>query len=395
MTKKLFTSFAFFMPWLMLAVLAAAPLLAQQHIARRLGHPSTRFADPVHTIEELRDRLTSEGLVADIDVILNLHDGWQGRIEDFRYAAATAPVTALQIPVGASLPAMSSRKDGKPILVRNLIWGGEEPIDAYEFFFDSKGRRYRCVTPKICCNFWIEDLGPDGRAPVLMIECNTTDEVLVRRPVQVCLTVKNTGDAPEELVTVTLPVPDGAIFSKSGGEANTAAHRVIWRIRNLEPDASKLLCAHFIPQQLGSLTFASAAHGAIAQPVEAQCVTNVTGIPAVLLEVVDVDDPVEVHMQETYEISVINQGLTTLTNVKIVCTLEAHQEFVSGAGATSAQAQGRIITFAPLSTLAPKTTAKWQVVVKAIAAGDVRFATELTSDQFKRSINETEATRQY
>lgn len=109
---------------MLLVMLAATPLRAQQHVARRLGHPSTRFADPVHTIEELRARLTSEALFADIDGVLNLCDGWQGSIEDFRYAATTAPVTELQIPVGTRLPAMSSRKNGKPILIHDLIWGG-------------------------------------------------------------------------------------------------------------------------------------------------------------------------------------------------------------------------------------------------------------------------------
>lgn len=392
MIKK---SFTFFVPLMILVMLAATTLHAQQHVARRLGHPSTRFADPVNTIEELRARLTSEALFADIDVILNLCDGWQGSIEDFRYAAATAPVTALQIPVGARLPAMSSRKNGKPILIRDLIWGGEEPIDAYEFSFYSKGRRYRCVTPKLCCNFWVEDLGPDTRVPALTIECNTPDEIPIHRPVRVCLTVKNTGDATEELVTITLPVPAGAIFTKPTGTTRADARRIIWRIPNLAPDVSKLLCANFTAQQTGSLTFAATARGATAQPVDTQCVTRVTGIPAVLLEVIDMDDPIEVGLQETYELNVINQGSTTLTNVTIVCTLEDDQEFVSGTGSTAAQAQGRIITFAPLSTLSPKATAKWQVVVKALAAGDVRFTTELTSDQFKRPINETEATRQY
>ncbi|QQR65862.1 MAG: hypothetical protein IPI25_09885 [Candidatus Brocadia sp.] len=391
MIKKRYTCFVSLM---MLVLLATTPLHAQ-HIARRLGHPSTRFADPIHTPEELRTRLTSEDLFSDIDVILNLCNGWQGSIEDFRHAAATAPITALQIPVGAHLPAMSSRKNGEPILIRNLVWGGEEPIDAYEFTFYSKGRRYRCVTPKLCCNFWVEDLGPDSRVPVLTIECNTSDEVLIHRPVQVCLTVKNTGNVPDELVTVTLPVPVGAKFTKSTGEINAAARRVIWRISNFTPDTSKHLCANFTVQQPGTLTFTPSVLGTVAQQADSMCVTRVSGIPAVLLEVIDVDDPIEVGRTETYELSVVNQGSTALTNVVIVCALEDTQEFVSGTGVTTAQAQGHIITFAPLTMLPPKATAKWQVIVKALAAGDVRFSAELTSDQFKRPINETEATRQY
>ncbi len=392
MIKKLFT---FILPLMALVILAASPLCAQQHIARRLGHPTTRFADPLHTPEDLRDRLTSEKLKADVAVIVNLCEGWRGNLSDFLHAAATAPITSLQIPIGARLQAMSTRKEGKPTLIRDLIWGGSEPIDAYEFSFYSKGRRYRCVTPKLCCNFWVEDLGPDLRTPILTIECNAPDAVSIYRPVRVCLTVKNVGDAPDELVTVTLPIPEGAIFVRPTGDTHAAARRVVWRISNLAPGASKQLCADFNAPQPGSLTFESSARSAVARPVETWCSTRVSGIPAVLFEVVDIEDPIEVGQQDTYELSVTNQGLTTLTNVKIVCTLESSQQFVSCTGATTAQAQEHIITTAPLAGLSPKDTAKWQVVVKSLAPGDVRFTAELTSDQFKRPINETEATHQY
>ncbi|TVM00557.1 MAG: hypothetical protein CV087_13220 [Candidatus Brocadia sp. WS118] len=377
-----------------LIILATSPLYAQ-HIARRLGHPTTRFADPIHTPKDLRDRFSSEELKSDIAVIVNLCDGWQGDIEDFYRAAATASITSLQIPIGARLPAMSARKNGELILHRDVLWMGNEPIDAYEFSFYSKGRRYRCVTPKLCCNFWVEDLGPDPRAPFLTIECNTPAAVSVRRPVKVCLTVKNTGDAPDELVTVKLSVPTGAIFVRSTGETNTAARRVVWRISNLAPGSSKRLCADFNVQQPGSLTFESSARGVVAQAVETWCSTRVSGIPAVLFEVIDLEDPIEVGQQNTYELRVINQGSTTLTNVKIVCPLEPSQQYVSCTGATTAQAQKNTITTAPLATLSPKDTAKWHIVVKSIASGDVRFAAELSSDQFQRPIKETEATRQY
>ena len=392
MVKQLIT---FILPLLALVIMATTPLCAEQHIARRLGHPSTRFADPLQTPQDLRDRLTSQKLKADVATIVNMCEGWRGNLSDFLNAAATAPITPLQIPVGARLKAMSTRKDGKPILIRNLIWGGSEPIDAYEFSFYSKGRRYRCITPKLCCNFWVEDAGPDLRTPILNLVCSAPEAVSMYRAVKVCLTVKNVGDITDELVTVTLPVPEGAVFLKPSGETYAAARRVFWRITKLAPGASKQFCADFKATQPGTLAFESSARSAVARPVDSWCSTRVAGIPAVCFEVVDIDDPIEVGRQDTYELSVTNQGLTTLTNVKIVCALEPSQQFVSCTGATDAQAQGRTITTAPLASLSPKDTAKWQVIVKALTPGDVRFTAELTSDQFKRPINETEATHQY
>lgn len=381
---------------LVLAMLAVVSLQAQQHhTARRLGHPSTRFADPLQSPEDLRERLTCEQLRDDVLVVVNQCDGWRGDIEDFRAAALSAPISALQIPVGTLLPAMSSRKNGRPILQRNIVWGGTEPIDAYEFSFYSNGQEYRCVTPKLCSNFWVENVGPDRRAAVLALACNVPETVLPSRPLPVCFTLSNRGDKLAEEVTVTLPIPAGAVYAGPDAGDRPGAVRLIWRIPNLAPGTSKRLCADFIAPEPGDLAFAAAAGSSGAESVESQCTTRVKGIAAVLFEVVDVNDPIEVGQQNTYDVSVQNQGNAPLANIRLVCRLEDSQEFVEGGGASEATADGTTITFAPLATLAPQATAGWQVVVKALGGGDVRFAAEITSDEIIRPVAETEATRQY
>jgi hypothetical protein len=379
----------------LLMLLAAAGLQAQQHTARRLGHPSTRFADPVQTVEDLRERLTCERLRSDVAIIVDLCEGWQGRIEDFRDAAATAPIASLQIPVGTRLPAMSTRRNGRPVLLRDVLWAGTEPIAAYEFFFHSQGRRYRCVTPRACCNFWVENLGPDLRTPVLALACAVPNEVPLARPLQVCLTLRNTGEVPAEQVTLALPIPAGATYAGPGAEANPAARRLVWRFPSLAAGASKEICADFTVPEPAVLTFAATATGASAQPVACHCTSRVLGIPAVLLEVIDLEDPIEVGQENTYEIRVLNQGSGPLTNLRLVCTLEDSQRFVAGTGATAVSAAGASVTSAPLATLAPKAEVRWQVVVEALAAGDVRFTTQLSADQCARPVGETEATQQY
>jgi len=57
--------------------------------------------------------------------------------------------------------------------------------------------------------------------------------------------------------------------------------------------------------------------------------------------------------------------------------------------------EGSTITFAPLSTLAPKGKATWRVVVTAVKAGDSRFKTTMITNQLTRPVEETEATRVY
>lgn len=120
-----------------------------------------------------------------------------------------------------------------------------------------------------------------------------------------------------------------------------------------------------------------------------------TGIAALLLEVLDTEDPLEVGREEAYQIRVTNQGTAPGTQIQLRCTLEDSQDFVSGTGASAVRAEGRTIRMDPLPTLAPKAVATWRVVVKAAKAGDVRFAVDLRSDQLSSPVRETEATRQY
>ena len=132
-----------------------------------------------------------------------------------------------------------------------------------------------------------------------------------------------------------------------------------------------------------------------AKPVSTTCTTKISGIPAILLEVIDIEDPIEVGKTETYQIEVTNQGSATDTGIRIACELEAAQEFVSGSGATAVSGQGRTITMAPLAALPPKEKAVWRVVVKATNAANVRFKVTMMSDQLTRPVEETESTNQY
>ena len=70
--------------------------------------------------------------------------------------------------------------------------------------------------------------------------------------------------------------------------------------------------------------------------VTADCSVDFEGIPAILLEVTDNPDPVEVGTTTTYTIQVTNQGSATDNNIRVVATLPASQSYVSAGGPTTA-----------------------------------------------------------
>lgn len=374
-------------------VLLAAPAPAEQHRATRLGNPATRFAPPLATPEDLRARFRDEKLKPDIASILRQW-GWPGNLEDLHGAALTNEIVEVKIPVGDTMPFMSSRENGQPVCLRNVLWAGAEPISAYAFTFSSKGRRYQCITPKPCSNFYLEDLGPEPRL-ALTLACDAPAQVIAGRPVEVCLTVRNTGNVPLHRTFVGLPVPSGATVVRTGDGGVATAERVSWELANLEAGDSRRVCVVFAMREPGLLSFSATAEAAGATTAPSSCATTIVGIPAILLEVVDLEDPIEVGKEVTYEIKVTNQGTAPGTNIRLVCTLPTAQEFVSGTGFMPVSAQADTLTLDAIPVLAPKAVASWRVVVKATQAADARFKVELRGDQFALPITEDESTQQY
>lgn len=375
--------------------LLCAPAQAQQHRATRLGHPATRFAPTMHTPEDLRSRFRDEKLRPDIASIL-AQWGWGGNLEDLHRAALTAEISEWPIPVGWRMPFMSSRKDGAPICLRDVLWAGDAPAPAYAFTFSSRGQRYRCITPKACSNFFLVDLGPEPNpTPALTLSCQAPAREFTGRPLKVCFTLRNTGDGPEPRTSLTLPIPAGAVFNSATEGGTATAERVTWEIPSLAPNTSREVCVSFTMRTAGRVEFKPVASGSAAGFAHCECQTQIIGVHALGVEVVDLADPIEVGKAVTYVISITNQGDQPGTNIRVVCTVPESQEFLFGSGSSKVQAQGRTLTMEVLPTLEGKATATWRVLTKALRPDDSRFRVEYSSDQFEKPIREDESTRLY
>lgn len=375
---------------LSLALPAAYPAAAQQHRATRLGNPATRFAPPPATPDDLRARFSDPKLKPDIASILQ-ERGWKGELADLFRAAASAEITEIKMPTGTRMPFMSSRENGKPVALVDVLWAGKEPISAYTFDFSSKGRLYRCITPRPCCNFYVDDLG----APALALECKAPPEVPAGRPAEVCLTLRNQGDAAEPRTVIAMPIPQGAVLLRTTAGGTASGSNVVWEAPNLATNASKEFCAAFTRPQPGAMPFLATAAGSLAQPARTTCETRVIGIPAILIDAVDLEDPVETGHEVTYDIKITNQGSAACTNLRLVCTLPEQEQFVSGSGPTPVQAEGNTVNTEPLPSFAPKGVVTWRVVVKALKPGDIRFKVNVYAEEFAQPIYEEESTLLY
>jgi len=233
------------------------------------------------------------------------------------------------------------------------------------------------------------------RQPVLAITKTGPKRQYLGRSISYDITVTNKGDAPAANAVIEDTIPAGVTSTKVSSGGTVVGSKAVWRVGTIPVNGSKKVSISYTPSRAGTFSNKATASARCTDTVSASARTGVVGIPAVLLEVIDLIDPVEVGGQTTYVITATNQGSMAGTDIRIVCTLEENQQFVSASGATRGSAEGGTVTFAPLPSLAPKAKAVWRVVVKAVKAGDVRFTVAMNTAQLGRSVDETEATNFY
>ncbi len=233
------------------------------------------------------------------------------------------------------------------------------------------------------------------REPVLTITKIGPAKRFIGRPTTYEITVTNAGDSVARNTVIEDTLSADMKLVSMTGNGQRMGNKVRWKVGVLQPKAAEKVTLTIKSAVAGTARHTAAATAYCAQRVEASVVTKFTGIPAILLEVVDRQDPVEVGQETTYVITATNQGTAVGTNIQINCGLESNVEHVSASGITDGHVQDREVTFTPLASLAPGEKAIWEVVVKAVKAGDVRFKVSMNSDQLGRSVEETEATNLY
>lgn len=212
------------------------------------------------------------------------------------------------------------------------------------------------------------------------------------------ITVTNHGNAPavDLVLDDTIPAGIGQVKVSDGGVLAANRSSIQWALNDLAPGKSQTVTVEYVSNTIGSVSDTATVTAKCAEAKSASATTQIIGIPAVLLEVVDLIDPVEIGEETTYRITATNQGSSVGTNIAITCMLESNEQFIDcGNCATQPSVSGGTVSFAPLASLAPHAEAVWEVKVKAVAPGDVRFKVSMNTDQIGRPVEETESTHLY
>jgi hypothetical protein len=233
--------------------------------------------------------------------------------------------------------------------------------------------------------------------PLLQIRRAAPTKVLFKSEVTEEYELTNPGNAPASNVVVTELLPAGFEFvgASDGAIFDPVGRVVTWKLGTHPPGTSRRIVLKAKAVQVGDLPtriVAQADHGV---ETKSDAVVAVEGIPALRLEVVDVEDPVEVGGDIVYEIRVANQGSCACTGIRIVCDIPEGLQAVEAMGPGNFQLQGGQLVFDSMPRLATKADVVYRVKVRGVQPGDYRFKVQMTCDQFRLPVNKEESSRVY
>jgi uncharacterized repeat protein (TIGR01451 family) len=234
-------------------------------------------------------------------------------------------------------------------------------------------------------------------APTLQVVAEGPSLRYVGRDAVYRIRVINDGGAAANNVRVAHAVPSGFDFVRAdkGGKFEAGPSQIVWYVGRVEAGQSVDLAAELTATQLGDHEHVVTITGEGGATSRATVETAVDGTASLVVEVLDLDDPIEVGAETAYEVRVRNEGTKAATNVSISCQVPNGVAALSARGPTAHQGEASMLTFAPIDELEPGKTALYRVVVRGTDAGKHRFRVRLTSDSIDEPLVHEELTHYY
>jgi uncharacterized repeat protein (TIGR01451 family) len=245
-----------------------------------------------------------------------------------------------------------------------------------------------------------EPPGPTGRLKLTM---TGPKQQYANLPARYQLTVSNTGEAPATNVQIANPLPAGLTLASASAGSRLHEGQVAWNLGTLEPGASRTVQITLRARQAGKFCNRATALADYGLKDQAEVCSVFEGVSALSMTLEDTKDPVPIGEQTSYVVTVKNQGTVAVTNLRITAQVPPQLQLLKATGASNppsgdklpkATAEGQNLPFAPLKTLAPGEEARYEIFVRALQPGDVRFRVELNADQLTGGpVRDEESTR--
>jgi len=232
-------------------------------------------------------------------------------------------------------------------------------------------------------------------APALEVDVNGPERRYLERPATYEVSVENPGTAPAHDIQIITKLPKGLQFVRANnmGEYDAATHAVYWSLAELPEGERGTVELVAMPVETGPQMLHVESRAAMGLTDQTQRQIVIDGLAAIMFEVRDLEDPIEVGGETAYEIRIVNQGTKAATNVQLAVKLPPGLRLLNAEGETQQAEQRGTILFEPVAQLGPKADTVYRLRVQGTQAGDQRVTVEVTTDDLAQPIRREESTR--
>jgi uncharacterized repeat protein (TIGR01451 family) len=234
-------------------------------------------------------------------------------------------------------------------------------------------------------------------APQMQLEITGPRRRFLERPANYEIHVANPGTAAARNVELVAQLPRALKFvsANNTGKYDAQRHTVVWNLAELPAQEMGTVSLKTIPTQMGNHSIQVEARASMGLADAVAHDVTIDGLVALLYTVTDVNDPIEVGGQTTYEIHVVNQGSKMATNLRVGAIIPPGMEAINGEGPTRVAIEGSRVVFDPLPRLAPQADTFYKIHVKGTVPGDKRIKVQLISDDVAEPVTKEESTHVY
>lgn len=234
-------------------------------------------------------------------------------------------------------------------------------------------------------------------APALQVAMTGPKRRFLEREATYSVSISNPGTAAAREIELVTYLPKGLDFVRADnyGEYDPQTRAVRWSLEELPANEAGTVTLTTMPMDAGEhkvIIEGTAEKGLVSKQEQ---VISVEGVAAILFQVLDVEDPIEVNGETAYEIRVVNQGSKAATDLQLEAVLPPQMRPISAEGPVRHEISGTTVLFEKLARLAPKADTTYRVRVKGLQAGDMRMRVRVLTNEITTPIVKEESTRVY
>ncbi len=205
--------------------------------------------------------------------------------------------------------------------------------------------------------------------------------------------VGNEGQRPLQRVRVTESVPVGLEFveASDGGIFDSSTRTITWNVGPLAIGGEHRVSATMSPKAVGQFESVVAATGPTGSVATVKPKLTIEGFPSLALEPLGDQRLVGVGEKFTSKLQIKNNGSAVAEHMQLTVNLPPELRLVSVKAPAAYQVSGQSVQFEPIDNLPARTAATFELMLEAVAAGDVRLELQIAADHLKRPVKHEEA----